>query len=283
MSFVEVRAHAKVNLTLEVLNKRPDGFHNLRSIFQTISLTDTLGIEYTRARKTEVRINSVIPDNLVVRAAEAVLQELKLSAHLRFTLIKRIPMGGGLGGGSSDAAAVLRTLPGLTGKRIALERLIEIGAGLGSDVPFFLFGGCALGFGRGTELYPLPHPKPKPLLLVTPGIHSSTPEAYKLLQRTEALPGGPNRSQALTAALAAFDSEWWRHCSNDFEAPVFSQYPELKKVRDRLRRTGALAAMMSGSGSSVFGLYETRADRDRAKAAIPESHAVEFVKSYGAK
>src|ERR1700694_5379034 len=115
---VRVRAYAKINLALEVLNKRPDGFHNIRTIFQTISLHDSLTIDFRRSRKTAISINSDIPDNLVVRAAHLLLGEMKLHAVIDFHLTKRIPMGAGLGGGSSDAAAVLRALPPLAGREV---------------------------------------------------------------------------------------------------------------------------------------------------------------------
>ena len=153
---VALRSLAKINLDLRVLHKRSDGFHELRTIFQTVSLADSLEIEFTPSRTSRIQLESEtdIPNNLVVRAAEAVLANSKASGKIQFRLRKRIPMGGGLGGGSSNAAAVLLALPALTGKPLALETLFEIGAGLGSDVPFFLFGGTAAGLGRGTELYP---------------------------------------------------------------------------------------------------------------------------------
>src|SRR5438128_382814 len=133
-----LRSLAKVNLDLRVLQKNADGFHELRTVFQTISLADTIEIEFERARRTEISIDDplAIPDNLVLRAAAAVLEALKLQARVKFRLTKKIPMGGGLGGGSSNAAAVLLALPVLAGQWLPLARLIEIGASLGSDVPF---------------------------------------------------------------------------------------------------------------------------------------------------
>lgn len=133
-----VRALAKLNLVLEILNKRPDGFHNLRTIFQTISLHDTLDVEYTPARKTAVELESnvEIANNLVVRAAEAVLESSNARGRLKFRLQKRIPMGGGLGGGSTNAAAVLLAVPVLTGRQVSLDKLLELAGSLGSDVPF---------------------------------------------------------------------------------------------------------------------------------------------------
>ena len=138
----KVRSLAKINLDLRVLHKRPDGFHELRSVFQTISLADTIEIDYEPARKTELILDDAlaIPNNLVTRAAASVLDAMRVKARVKFCLLKNIPMGGGLGGGSSNAAAVLLALPVLGGRRLDLGTLSELGAQLGSDVPFFLTG-----------------------------------------------------------------------------------------------------------------------------------------------
>src|ERR1700681_1283965 len=147
---VRLRSLAKVNLDLRVLHKRSDGFHELRTVFQTISLFDTIEIDYEPARRTAVTIqgNVDIPDNLILRSAHAILGAMKTRAHVRFTLNKRIPMGGGMGGGSSNAAAVLLAMPVLAGRLVPMEQLVEIGAQIGSDVPFFLTGGTALALAR---------------------------------------------------------------------------------------------------------------------------------------
>ena len=263
-----LKAFAKVNLCLEVLGRRSDGFHELRTVFQTISLADTLDVEFTPGRQTRVELESDvdIADNLVVRAAQAVLELTNARGTARFRLTKRIPMGGGLGGGSADAAAVLMALPELTGKPLAWERLVEIGAGLGSDVPFFLLGGTALGLGRGTDLYPMPDAKAVHVLLVTPGIHVSTPEAYRTLERpllSDLPPGDPNWSQRLALALAD-GADWAAFARNDFEKAVFARHPELMRMKAKLKRLGAKPALMSGSGSSLFGVFETAADLRRA-------------------
>src|SRR5262249_38377218 len=143
---------------------------------------DKIEIDFERARKTEMVLegNVNIPNNLILRAAEAVLGSLRMSARVCFRLEKRIPMGGGLGGGSSNAAAVLLALPVLSGKAAPVDK---IAAELGSDVPFFLSGGNALGIGRGTELYPLPDLSEEEILVVSSGLHVATPAAYKALGR----------------------------------------------------------------------------------------------------
>jgi 4-diphosphocytidyl-2-C-methyl-D-erythritol kinase len=268
---VRLKAFAKINLALEVLHKRADGYHELRTIFQTISLADVLDIEFARARRTSIELESEIdiPDNLVLRAARVVLDELRLSASIRFRLMKNIPMGGGLGGGSTDAAAVLLALPHLVGRVIALPRLVELGTELGSDVPFFLIGGCALGLGRGTELYPLPDPVAGPGLLVAPGVHVSTADAYRSLGRDASyVPKGGSAVQAMALALAKDPAGWGACCRNDFEAAVFKAHPALEKIRRQLMRRGAAVARMSGSGSALFGFFEDAQQRDGAVTSL---------------
>ena len=267
---MRVRAHAKINLSLEVLNRRPDGFHNLRTVFQTVTLADVIDIEATRSRRRTITLDSDVEipgENLIVRAAHAVLDALRMNAEVRCKLRKKIPMGGGLGGGSTDAAAVLRVLPGLLGKALSRERLIEIGAGLGSDVPVFLIGGTVLGLGRGTELYPLPDLPALPVLLVAPGVHVASGEAYAALKRTEALPYDRNSTAAVAEALVTGE-DWSGLCVNDFEPAVFERHPRLAAIRRKLERLGARPARMTGSGSCLFGVFDSVAIRDAAAAAV---------------
>jgi 4-diphosphocytidyl-2-C-methyl-D-erythritol kinase len=260
---VRVPAFAKLNLALRVLYRRPDGYHELRSVFQTISLADEIGIRYRKAPRTDIRLagNVDIPDNLIVRAAGLCLDELKISAEVDFELEKRIPMGAGLGGGSSDAAAILLALPKLAGKLIPLPRLLTLAAQLGSDVPFFLLGGTAAVLGRGDELYPLQDLRSPYVLVVSPDVHVSTPDAYRALSARLNPEAAPSR-------LAAFQTELWTGRSvpaaNDFEEVVFEQHPRLKNILNELRRAGASAALMTGSGSSLFGIFSGKKELDAA-------------------
>jgi 4-diphosphocytidyl-2-C-methyl-D-erythritol kinase len=145
MLHARLKSLAKVNLDLRVLQKRPDGYHEIRTVFHTISLADTIEVEFTPSRRTKLTLDDAqsIPDNLVLRAAEAVLAALKLCAQVHFRLTKRIPMGAGLGGGSSNAASILLALPCLARRPIPFDHLQELARDLGSDVPFFLEGGAA--------------------------------------------------------------------------------------------------------------------------------------------
>ncbi|HTP88186.1 MAG TPA: 4-(cytidine 5'-diphospho)-2-C-methyl-D-erythritol kinase [Bryobacteraceae bacterium] len=264
-----LRSLAKLNLSLKVLNKRPDGFHDLRTVFQTISLADTIDLEFTpgRGRRVELESGLDIPNNLIVRAANLLMDELKIRGTVRFRLTKTIPMGAGLGGGSSNAATVLLALPALAGVPADLATLTKLGASLGSDVPFFLHGGTALGIGRGTELYPLPEMPASPALVVCPGIHVSTPEAYRALGRgltDELKPGILNTLQAfIWREGGSAPAETWK-LDNDFETVVFRQFPLLGAIKRRLLKAGARSALMTGSGSAVFGVFGSPGERDRA-------------------
>jgi len=275
-----VQALAKINLDLRVLGKRPDGYHELRTIFQTISLADTLEIGFGPGRRTLIEIEDPlgIPDNLVRKAAESVLEAIGIRGRVSIRLAKRIPMGAGLGGGSSDAAAVLLALPVLAGSVVGLPKLCELGAALGSDVPFFLLGGTAAGIGRGSELFPLPDGPRREGLLVAPAVHVSTAEAYRRL------------SARLTAELQdsrifSFQSLVWDrgvpdNPCNDFEAVVFEQHRELADVKRRLVRTGAGPVLMSGSGSAIFGLFHGRGAAREFLGAGKEPLAGERVFSF---
>ena len=266
--FLRVRALAKINLDLRVLGKRPDGFHELRTIFQTISLADTIDIAFTPGRKTaiEVEDNLGIPDNLAARAARLALDAMRVTGRVEMRIHKRIPMGAGLGGGSSDAAAVLLALPVLAGRRVELPELCRLAEQLGSDVPFFLLGGRAVGIGRGSELFPLPDEPPLAGLLVVPAVHVSTSEAYRRLSPRLTSESQQNK-------IFSFQSQTWNRggrepACNDFEAVVFRQHRGLAVLKKRLIEAGASLAMMTGSGSGVFGLFHTRQEATLALESL---------------
>lgn len=270
-----IKSLAKINLDLRVLARRADGFHDLRTVFQTISLADTIDIQFEPSRKTEVTIlEDQIPDNLIRRAAVALMDAMKVRGRVGFVLQKRIPMGGGLGGGSGNAASVLLALPVLAGRVVPLEKLIEIGARLGSDVPFFLTGGTAMALDRGTEIYDLPDVAEEPVLLLSPGVHVATGPAFSALGRSltfTALSSSIDSFQAFVRTLESGGSA--RAASpfsaNDFETVVFRQYPQLKKIAARLRSLlGAEGVHMTGSGSTIFALFASKEERARAERML---------------
>jgi 4-diphosphocytidyl-2-C-methyl-D-erythritol kinase len=275
----KLRSLAKINLDLRVLHRHPDGFHELRTVFQTISLADSIEIEYQPSRHSVLSLDdpAAIPDNLILRAARATLDALRVTAKIHFRLSKRIPMGGGLGGGSSNAAAILLALPVLAGRPLPMPSRLEIAAQLGSDVPFFLLGGTALGLGRGTELYPLPEIAPEPVLIVSPDLHIATAPAYAALGRGltfTASSSSINSFQVYVRALAAGRSAAAASalCANDFESAVSGQYPQLKNLQAKLSRLGAKGVRMTGSGSAVVAIFGSRPDsrkvRERARTGL---------------
>ncbi len=278
-----VSALAKINLGLSVLGRRADGYHELRTVFQTVSLADILDLEFSPGPETRIAVSSDVPipgTNLIERAACLTLDAMRVTGAAEFRVSKKIPMGAGLGGGSSDAAAVLLALPALAGGALPLQRLIEIAGELGSDVPFFLLGGTAAALGRGTEVYPLPDPAPATAaLLVAPGIHVSTPEAYRALNRPALTSPAPQNM------ISTFQSSVWalgrqpagtveaNLSRNDFEPVVFSHHPQLESLKQRLQALGARPAMLSGSGSALFGLFAGKEEARRAAAAFTAERA----------
>jgi 4-diphosphocytidyl-2-C-methyl-D-erythritol kinase len=268
---VRLPAFAKINLCLHVLGRRPDGYHELRTIFQSISLHDTLELSLSDSPGITLETNdSALPlgrENLVYRALEAIGGEIGFRGGVHARLEKRIPVARGLGGGSSDAAAALIAMLRLTKKRVPLERLMEIGASLGADVPFFLFGGRALATNRGDEIYPLTDAPKRSILVISPrGIGVSTKDAYQWI--SEELTNRPKPPN-----IWGFCALCWSRpgsVSNDFEGPVFSRHPRLGEIRAGLLKRGAADAALAGSGSAVFGVFRNPAQARRAARAFPE-------------
>jgi len=247
-------AAAKVNLTLEVLGRRADGYHEIATVMQTIDLADRLTLE--EAPGLELRaVGSPIPTdatNLAVRAAAALRDAAGIDRGVRIRLDKRIPVAAGLGGGSSDAAAVLVGLNRLWRLRWPRERLEAVAVSLGMDVPFFLRGGTALGTGRGEKLRHVAGPG-FALVLVNPGVGSSTAETYGRV--TPGMYTGGERSRSLLAALASRrTAQIAEHLHNALEAALGPVERHVVKMKAALMAAGALGAAMSGSGPTVFGL-----------------------------
>ena len=271
---MKVSAYAKVNFTLEVFGKRADGYHALRSVVMPVSLSDTLDIETTD--DGSITSDTGYDDDLCVKAARVLRQcqdvrhetkDVRLGAAIHVT--KRIPAGGGLGGGSADAAAVLRALNELWILDLSREELAEVGAQVGSDVPALVLGGPVVMEGRGEKVSPLSDLQPSTfnLVLVNPGVHSSTKEVYAAC---EARPlDGENATEKMVAALRAGDlGKIAVALMNDLQPPAVRQHPEIADALVSLRTAGVVGAMMSGSGSSVFGLVENEADARRISSEM---------------
>ena len=267
---VSLKAYAKINLGLRIIGRRRDGFHELRTVYQSISLADDLEVRLvTGPPGVSLETSGMeVPSgqqNLAVRAAQALLQELNLRRKVALCLRKRIPSGGGLGGGSSDAAAVLRAVLYLTRRKMPEDRLLALAASLGSDVPFFLWGGRALGIGRGEEVYPLREEPRRYCVLIYPGASMDTAEAFQRLR----LPLLTSLSTRHTIELFCdlVNKAAWHRLGNDFEPVVFSAFRGLAAVKRLLLRSGAVMASLTGSGSVVFGIFE---DRLRARKAAQQ-------------
>jgi 4-diphosphocytidyl-2-C-methyl-D-erythritol kinase len=262
-----VRAHAKVNLDLRVLGVRPDGFHELRTVFQGIELHDTLictehdGPFTLKCRDAGVPLDET---NLVWKAAAALWTALGRRGAINGAVIhieKKIPVEAGLGGGSSDAAAALIALGRMWGGA-PMTLLREVGATIGADVPFFLSGGTALGLGRGEEIYPLVDLPPHFVVIVRPPFGVSTAEAYGWYDEDRAS-GQRDENREFQQLPVPWPSRA-AQMVNDLEPPVVRRHPEIGPLKAQLRDAGATAAAMSGSGSAVFGLFRSRAAAEKA-------------------
>ena len=277
---IRIRAHAKLNLELRVSPPQADGFHPLRTVFQSLALHDTLEVTARRGPFELTCDDPAVPvddRNLVTRAAGQLWAAIGRSGEPRdaaIHLAKHIPMQAGLGGGSSDAASALVALARTWRARMAIADLALVASRLGADVPYFLVGGTALGLGRGDDLYPLEDLAPSHVVLAFPGFGVSTADAYRWFDDDSAgaaalaVPAGP--------AVHAWPGVDLRPV-NDLEAPVARRHPEIASLRAVLTAAGARAAAMTGSGSAVFGLLGTRAAARRAARAAAEAGHVALV------
>ena len=271
MATVTIEAHAKVNLGLEVVAKRPDGFHDIDTIFQTVSLSDTVVLDSGTALASVVLTTAGHPvptdaGNLAVRAAD-LLRERKGCPAPAIHLTKRTPVGAGLGGGSADAAAVLAGMNELYGLGLALSDLEALALEIGSDVPYLIRGGTSRGRGRGEILDPLPALSGLWFVLVTPPFEVSAAEAYRKTRIR--LTGRRGFTRLNCSAIQNGDSEALvRGLRNDLEAGVVLSYPEVGRVRNRLSELGVLVAVMCGSGPTVMGVTTTEEEAARIASEL---------------
>ena len=255
---------AKVNLSLRILGKRPDNYHEIQTVLQAVSLHDTLNFVKTASGSTAFTCDDpTIPidaSNLVVKAAEALRERFQVASSCEISLAKRIPVQAGLGGGSSNAAMTLLALTRLWQLPASRHDLLEIAATVGADVPFFIEGGCAFATGIGTQLTPLPDLPQQRLLIITPSVSVSTAAAYQALKAPALTTSESVSILAISRTQANFsDSKQWvlcDHLENDFERVIFDIEPEIRRVKEALIQAGARCALLAGSGSSVFGIFE---------------------------
>ncbi len=269
---VRVAAHAKLNLLLRVLAREHDGFHGIETLFCLISLADQLVLERRDDAGISLEVEGPdcgpVADNLAVRAAELVLGATGRRFGLHIRLHKQIPLQGGLGGGSSDAAAALVAVNRLAGDPVPRHELLQFAARIGSDVPFLLAGApLALAWGHGERMLRLPPLPTAPGLLLVPALGVRTPEAYRMVD--DARQGiGVRGAVALDLESLGSWGSLGRLAGNDFEFALFGRHPELKRAFEALAATHPLLCRMTGSGSTVFAVYRSQSERDAARTQL---------------
>ena len=277
---MRLRAYAKINLGLDVLRKREDGYHEVRMIMQTIQMYDLLEIKKSRGAGTALVTNApYVPTderNLACRAARLLMDEFHLSEGISIRLDKFIPVAAGMAGGSSDAAAVLVGVNRMFGLGLSMEELMERGVKIGADVPYCVLRGTALAEGIGEKLTPLP-PLPRCHILIgKPGINVSTKLAYESL-KLDSIEVRPD-IDGMQRDLAAGDlASMVTKMANVFEPGIEQKYPVIGEIRRLMEANGAMKAMMSGSGPTVFGIFDDAAKADRAAGILRESKLAKVV------
>jgi 4-diphosphocytidyl-2-C-methyl-D-erythritol kinase len=268
VNIITLKAPAKVNYLLDVIRRRPDGYHDLRMVMQRVDLCDEIRISLTDTPGITVTCGkNGVPDgpgNIAWKAANALLELAGGTRGAEISITKNIPVAAGLGGGSSDAASVLMGMNELLGLGLSGGRLMEIGVKLGADVPFFIFRKTALAEGIGEALTAMPSMPAAWVLLVNPGVHVSTAWVYNNLKLTNR--GQLNRLPASYGTLEEVCSIF----SNDLESVTIPSFPVIAQIKEAMLRQGALASMMSGSGPTVFGLFRDRETAQKAQSALSE-------------
>lgn len=283
------RANAKINLYLDIVSKRENGYHDIKSIMQTVSLCDLVTVDFRPASHTSITLsasgNTSMPTdcrNLAWRAAECFLSAVQRQGEVQIFIEKHIPMAAGLAGGSSDAAAVLRAMNRLCGDPLTLEELCALGAKLGADIPFCIVGGMSLVTGFGERLESLPPMANCPLVVACMGEGVSTVWAYGKLDEKYGNFATPKEDSQTPRQLAEllvkgeFEAAS-KLCFNLFEEVVPAEQPHVEPLKETMAKAGAIRSMMSGSGPSVFGIFSDLSDAERACEALRDMGAAAFV------
>jgi 4-diphosphocytidyl-2-C-methyl-D-erythritol kinase len=268
---MELKSFAKINLGLKIHGKRADGFHLLTTVFETVSLYDTLVFKPSAALEVTCDDRSVPTDerNLILQAALRLRERYGCKEGVSIHLRKRVPSPGGLGGGSSNAAVALMGLSRLWRLPVGQGELYEIAKDLGSDVPFFLVGGRAIGCGRGDEIIPLADSPTKYVLITAPSFGIPTAEAFAALKRPFLT--SDEAQSILRVCRSGLERDWATASeTNDFEEWVFEKFPELAEMAERLRESGAKSAGLSGSGPSIFAIFEKEETRQANIEALKD-------------
>lgn len=268
MNSLTVKAYAKINLGLDVIRKRSDGYHDVSMIMQTVNLYDTISIKKTRFNSTTIRSNLYyLPNdrrNLVYKAADLFCENLSITRGLSIHLNKKIPVAAGLAGGSADAAATLKGLNTLFQTGLSLEELMALGIKLGADVPYCLLMGTALSEGIGEILTPLPSIPSCYIVLVKPNISISTKYVYENLRLDESSTRHPDISSMINALKENDIHKLTSYMDNILETVTAKEYPIIENIKVIMKENGALASLMSGSGPTVFGIFNDHAKAEKA-------------------
>jgi len=278
---VKIKTPAKINLTLDILGKRSDGFHNIETIMQTVALYDEIIL--TSAKKISIETNvAFLPTdsmNIVHRAADLFFKTFKIGGGVKIIINKNIPVGAGMGGGSSDAAAVLDGLNRMYETGLCKERLERMGAQLGSDVPFFFTKGTCLANGRGEILTPIDNSVKAYTVIVKPNFSVNTKWAYRQFDKTKT--NSTFNSANIINALQNGDiTSLSSSLYNAFEHVLVPLYPEVEKIKEMLVKNGALGALMSGSGSAVFGIFKDKKSAQKCADNIKNKYKFVFIASF---
>lgn len=274
---------AKINLILRILGLRPDGYHSIYTVFQTVDLHDQITFRFEPSSELSLQLQVDHPDvprdqtNLIARAFNELNRRSPLKARISIRVQKRIPTQSGLGGGSSNAAVALIAGNRFLGWLHPREVLAQIAAGLGADVPFFLFGGTAIGRNKGDDITQIEDAPGCPVLLVHPDVSCSTPAVYKKYDEAESLTGSGNSIKILSDQQPEFQRGVVPSIENDLEKVVFALYPELDSIKQKLVGLGALSAGLSGSGSTVVGFFGGMKELESAAPQFPVTTQSRFV------
>ena len=265
------KAYAKINIGLDVLRRREDGYHELKMIMQTVDICDDLVFEKTKEQGIVIRTDReelpVDDDNLIYKAADLLFREKKITEGVKITLTKRIPIAAGMAGGSSDAAATMHGLNELFGMGYSTQELQKLGVKLGADIPYCLVGGTMLSEGIGEILTPLPAPPDCFLVVAKPDINVSTAFVYGNLH-ADRLTYHPDIDGMIEALRAGSLKGITDRLGNVLETVTVKKYPVIEEIKDLLRNMGAENALMSGSGPSVFGIFTELEAAEAAARAV---------------
>lgn len=268
MDQIKVKSPAKINIGLNIIRKRKDGFHDLETIFYPLNIYDE--ITFTKADSFSFTSNDELlnkePTNLIIKAKEELERESGKTLNVKIELKKNIPIGAGLGGGSSNAAISLKTLNSFL--NLELRLLSEVALKLGSDVPYFLNPVAAFAESRGENITPINLQIEKPILIVNPGIHISTKWAFGHIK--------PHQSKVSLKSLAGYKEisidDLKQIAVNDFEEVVFPEYPEIRNIKEVMLESGAIISMMTGTGSTVFGIFRNKKAAEEAALEFPNQY-----------